>query len=410
MKQVSRSVVSCALLCTLAGSAAAQSFQAVPLGTLGGLTSNAQGVNSLGMVVGTSDVPGDTRHAFVWQDGVMTDLGTLEGGNYSGALSINDAGTIVGFSTNESGVERPVKWELVGSAWVITDLGTLGGPLGRANRISPAGLIAGYSSPGPGPYRTTIWFSDGSLVGRTPINPPNRNPYNLAYGVNDSGEVVGIEYTPLLGFGDIGVYYSADGVPLNLTPEGNFVTAHPQAINTFGLVAGYMSGPRITSGRDRAGFYNFEEGWIFIPTLPGHDSSQAYSMNDAAHVVGTSYAAFDGPPQAAFLFADGVLTDLNASSTGSPDAITQANDISANDLIAADAQGPDGPLAVLLRPFTGTRCPADFNQDGGVDGADVEAFFIAWESAQSSADVNQDGGVDGADVEFFFIAWQNGGC
>ena len=55
-------------------------------------------------------------------------------------------------------------------------------------------------------------------------------------------------------------------------------------------------------------------------------------------------------------------------------------------------------------------CPAAFNEDGGVDGGDVEAFYLAWESAAESADVNQDGGIDGADVEFFFIAWEAGGC
>jgi spore coat protein A len=55
-------------------------------------------------------------------------------------------------------------------------------------------------------------------------------------------------------------------------------------------------------------------------------------------------------------------------------------------------------------------CPADFNQDGGVDGADVEAFFDAWESGAPSADVNQDGGIDGSDVETFFAAWEAGGC
>ncbi|MBL8999823.1 MAG: hypothetical protein JNK25_01650 [Phycisphaerae bacterium] len=55
-------------------------------------------------------------------------------------------------------------------------------------------------------------------------------------------------------------------------------------------------------------------------------------------------------------------------------------------------------------------CPADFNGDGGVDGGDVEAFFLAWESAEASADVNRDGGIDGGDVEFFFVRWEAGGC
>jgi GH15 family glucan-1,4-alpha-glucosidase len=51
---------------------------------------------------------------------------------------------------------------------------------------------------------------------------------------------------------------------------------------------------------------------------------------------------------------------------------------------------------------------ADFNQDGGVDGGDIEAFFGAWEIGDFSADFNEDGGVDGADVEVFFAAWENG--
>ncbi|MBX3384730.1 MAG: PQQ-dependent sugar dehydrogenase [Phycisphaeraceae bacterium] len=55
-------------------------------------------------------------------------------------------------------------------------------------------------------------------------------------------------------------------------------------------------------------------------------------------------------------------------------------------------------------------CPADFNQDGGVDGQDVEAFYTAWENALPEADVNQDGGIDGTDVEVFFVAWEAGGC
>lgn len=65
----------------------------------------------------------------------------------------------------------------------------------------------------------------------------------------------------------------------------------------------------------------------------------------------------------------------------------------------------------MMRQFLVTApCPADFNQDGGIDGADVEAFFIAWEAGDPSADVNQDGGIDGADVETFFAAWEAGGC
>jgi len=56
------------------------------------------------------------------------------------------------------------------------------------------------------------------------------------------------------------------------------------------------------------------------------------------------------------------------------------------------------------------RCVGDYNGDGGIDGNDVEAFFIDWEDGQTIADVNEDGGVDGGDVELFFLRWEAGVC
>ncbi|MCX5688690.1 MAG: PQQ-dependent sugar dehydrogenase [Planctomycetota bacterium] len=53
-------------------------------------------------------------------------------------------------------------------------------------------------------------------------------------------------------------------------------------------------------------------------------------------------------------------------------------------------------------------CEADFNQDGGVDGSDIESFFVTWETGDAAADVNVDGGVDGSDIEYFFVRWEAG--
>jgi len=72
------------------------------------------------------------------------------------------------------------------------------------------------------------------------------------------------------------------------------------------------------------------------------------------------------------------------------------------------ASGRDEAL-LWTRPIA-PSCIADFNQDGGVDGVDVEAFFLVWQTGDTRADANQDGGVDGVDVETFFLAWQAGGC
>ena len=72
--------------------------------------------------------------------------------------------------------------------------------------------------------------------------------------------------------------------------------------------------------------------------------------------------------------------------------------------------GLAGGDAIYTFTIPGAPCPADFNQDGGVDGSDIEAFFLVWQNGDTSADVNQDGGVDGSDIETFFMAWEAGGC
>jgi hypothetical protein len=55
-------------------------------------------------------------------------------------------------------------------------------------------------------------------------------------------------------------------------------------------------------------------------------------------------------------------------------------------------------------------CFADYNLDGGVDGADIDAFFADWSLGRSQADANSDGGIDGSDIEAFFVVWELGGC
>ncbi len=51
-------------------------------------------------------------------------------------------------------------------------------------------------------------------------------------------------------------------------------------------------------------------------------------------------------------------------------------------------------------------CPSDWNNDGGVDGDDVIAFFTEWDAGE--ADYNGDGGTDGDDVIAFFGDWDSG--
>jgi probable HAF family extracellular repeat protein len=76
----------------------------VRLGKLsGGAQSRATGINDAGQVAGTSYLDGyAAEHAFVWKDGLMTDLGTL-GGKHSWATGINALGHVAGLSETAAG-------------------------------------------------------------------------------------------------------------------------------------------------------------------------------------------------------------------------------------------------------------------------------------------------------------------
>jgi len=85
----------------------------VDLGTLGGNISVAWAINESGKVVGAADTEDGERHAFLWENGVMTRLGPFDG-NYSVAMDINERGVVVGsFGTQgEKGGSRfPFRWE-----------------------------------------------------------------------------------------------------------------------------------------------------------------------------------------------------------------------------------------------------------------------------------------------------------
>src|SRR5205823_3945206 len=68
------------------------------LGTLGGTSSSAFAINDAGQIVGHADLTGNTgSHAFLKSGGPLIDLGTL-GGTNSVANGINSSGQIVGLS------------------------------------------------------------------------------------------------------------------------------------------------------------------------------------------------------------------------------------------------------------------------------------------------------------------------
>jgi len=98
-------------------------------------------------VVGESGLPDNASfHAFLWQNGAMTDLGTLSGDVLSAAQAINSKGQVVGGSADASFNERAFIWQ----NGVMTDLNTLIPPdsplyLLEADSINDRGQIIGFA-------------------------------------------------------------------------------------------------------------------------------------------------------------------------------------------------------------------------------------------------------------------------
>lgn len=80
------------------------------------------------------------------------------------------------------------------------------------------------------------------------------------------------------------------------------------------------------------------------------------------------------------------------------------------DSVTSDAatlvvRDPSDPACVVCPP-----CAADYDNNGGVDGGDLAAFFLDFENGEACADVDLNGGVDGGDLAFFFLVFEEGGC
>jgi len=114
------------------------------LGTLGGTYSGGYKINNAGQVAGDSEMDGDLdHHAFLYSNGTMLDLGTLGGAN-SSAWSLNNLGHVVGVASDASGEDRAYLWK----DGVMTDLNSLlpahsGWQLTGAYFIDDHGHIAG---------------------------------------------------------------------------------------------------------------------------------------------------------------------------------------------------------------------------------------------------------------------------
>ena len=160
------------------------------LGSLGGTIGGAQVANNRGQVIGGSNLAGDViSHAFFWDRGVMTDLGTLGGDNVT-AYWLNDAGEVVGYAdTATSGISHAFLWK----QGTIRDLGQVGtDPCSKARAINSQEQIVGSGSDCTHPLHAFLSEDGGPLVDvNTLVSPPSTFTALIGYNINERGEIAG---------------------------------------------------------------------------------------------------------------------------------------------------------------------------------------------------------------------------
>lgn len=148
-------------------------------------------VNASGLISGSAnDTPSKMNYAWgvYWEDGLINDIGSGQGGNWTVAYGLNDAGVIVGYSLASDGRNIPFYWNN-GS---FTELPYLGQGFGlqKAYDINNNGDIVGASRDDSGAIHPVMW-KDGELVDYG-IFPGNINGgWAEILAVNENGEGVG---------------------------------------------------------------------------------------------------------------------------------------------------------------------------------------------------------------------------
>jgi probable HAF family extracellular repeat protein len=190
-----------------------------------GVNGTVTAVNAAGIVVGSIN-DGTATRAFMYRDGIVTDLGNLgtDASASSSANAINARDEIVGNSNNHAFRYRD---------GAMQDLGTLGGASSIAKGIDDRGDIVGMSGDAHG---TPTPFVYESVMQALPAPT-----YSAAIAINNRGQVIGSGegiYGYLL---DNGVVTRLDTIPA--VQAKGWRHLEPTGINDRGWIVGTATTP-----------------------------------------------------------------------------------------------------------------------------------------------------------------------
>jgi probable HAF family extracellular repeat protein len=355
----------------------------VPLGALGGTSSAANSINNRGWVTGAANLAGNTTvHATLWIYGKTIDLGTLGGPSSAIAWTAvkNNNGLIAGIS--DTSIVDPLGevWSCaegffpsssghtcLGFAWqggVMRALPTLGGNNGFAAGDNNLGQIAGWAEtpihdptcipPQVLQFEAVVYGPKQNQIQQLPPFPGDVD--GAATAINDPGQVVGISGICANAIGGASAAHAVlweNGTPTNIGNLGGVAWNTPTAINNKGVVIGFSDLPGDSAGSPNyhAFLWTKSGGMTDLGTLPGDTMSVAWGINAQGQVVGQSIGSAGSR---AFLWQNGVMTDLNTLVAHGPLSLVYANDINESGEIVGGAYNSatgDSPafLAVPLR-------------------------------------------------------------
>ena len=263
-------------------------YNVATIGNLGGQEIAAFAINGSGAVSGWGTNPAGDFRAFTAGSGAPSEPGLESRGgrlNSAGAVAM----TVYSQDTSQAAV-----W----ADGVVTVLPGIGGAFASALDINDSSIIAGGATTAAGSGLAVLW-QDGlpSVIGALP-----GGTWSSAYGINAQNQVVGYGDTAGGNFRGF-LWDSAGGMRVLGTLGG--ASSYAMAINDSGWVAGHAA---VASGYLHA--FLFDGSRMIDLGALGAANSHAYGVNFSGHVVGYSDVGGSTLPHA-FIYRDGVLTDLN---------------------------------------------------------------------------------------------------
>lgn len=183
--------------------------QAKELPLIGGDTSGAAtAINHRGQIVGISGICDQAvgrytaKHAVLWDDGELTDLGNLGAELWITPMAINQQGEVAGFgATDSSDLDgdflRAFVWTRKSGIKRIDPLP--GDVLSQATGINERGQVVGSSCNASGACRGFLW-QDNVIKNLNSLVPPEFNGLIInAQDINDRGEITGRAFNPVTG-------------------------------------------------------------------------------------------------------------------------------------------------------------------------------------------------------------------